>query len=173
MNEFEDTLAKVLVEAERRARLSGRGDVAEYLHLRASNDALRAAGIEWLTETFEWLAAEINRAGNRVEIEHQTAHHFSIGAATMVGTSLTLRKGVRALTIEAGWPRAPQHGIVRGGGLAHARIKHFGERGISEELLLIRSEDGAPRWFVIGTDDARTQFMETRAYQHVAKLFGA
>jgi len=34
----------------------------------------------------------------------------------MVGPLLTLSFAVRALSIEAGWPRAPRDGFVRGGG---------------------------------------------------------
>ncbi len=92
MNEFEEKWTEILVEAERRARLSGRGDVAAYLNLRVSNDALRTAGIEWLTDTFKWLANEINLAGGRVTIEQQDAHHFSIGAATMIGACQRTRR---------------------------------------------------------------------------------
>ncbi len=170
MSEFEERWAQVLVEAEQRAREHGRVDVADYLQLRAANDALRAAGIQWLDAIFQWLADEATRAGRQVTIERKDAHQFSMGAATMVGSLLTLRRGVRALMIEAGWPRAPQHGIVRGGGLASARVKHFGQRGAGEELLLAQTKSGAPQWFILHATGERTLFSEAHAYQHVARF---
>ncbi len=170
MSEFEERWAQVLVEAEQRARGHGRSDVAEYLQLRAANDAVRAAGIQWLDALFQWLADEATRAGRQVTIERKDAHQFSMDAATMVGTLLTLRRGVRALMIEAGWPRAPQHGIVHGGGLASAHIKHFGQRGAGEELLLAQTKNSAPQWFILHETGDRTLFTEAHAYQHIAQF---
>jgi hypothetical protein len=64
----------------------------------------------------------------------------------MVGHLLTLTNGVRTLFVEAGWPRTPRDGIVRGGGLAAANIRHLGIKAANEELLLARSNTGAPAW---------------------------
>jgi hypothetical protein len=64
----------------------------------------------------------------------------------MVGHLLTLTNGVRTLYVEAGWPRTPRDGFVRGGGLAAANIRHLGIRAANEELLLSRSSTGAPAW---------------------------
>jgi hypothetical protein len=44
MSELDEAWAAALSEAERRARLAGRGDVAEYLSLKNSNDLLRTGG---------------------------------------------------------------------------------------------------------------------------------
>ena len=63
----------------------------------------------------------------------------------MVGRLLTLSSGVRQLHIEAGWPRVPRDGVVRGGGLARANIRHFGIKDANESLLLVTSK-GVPRW---------------------------
>jgi hypothetical protein len=101
----------------------------------------------------------------------------------MVGSRLAVRSGpVRVLTVEAGWPRAPRHGVVRGGGLARARVSHFGDRGADEELLLVKPNDEeAPRWIVVADDEQKARarrdatregFDESRARAHVEKLVG-
>jgi hypothetical protein len=64
----------------------------------------------------------------------------------MVGHLLTLSSGVRTLCIEAGWPRTPRDGIVRGGGLACANIRHMGIKSANDELLLAKSNNGVPSW---------------------------
>jgi len=135
-----------LSEAERRARLAGRNEVAEYLALKNSNDLLRKAGIDWLLAEFTVLAGEANRAGASIQIAKQDGHRFPTGTSTMVGHLLTLTNGVRTLFVEAGWPRAPRDGVVRGGGLAAAHIRHLGIKSANEELLLARSKTGAPAW---------------------------
>ncbi|MCA1556433.1 MAG: hypothetical protein LC747_07055, partial [Acidobacteria bacterium] len=93
---------------------------------------------------------------------------------TMVGRRLALNTGIRVLTIEAGWPRTPGDGIVRGGGLATARISHFGDPRAAVELLLVQSaEDGSPRWLILdatGAQEAAAPLEEERVRQHVAKL---
>ena len=50
MSELDEAWAAALSEAERRARLAGRKDVAEYLSLKNSNDLLRKAGVDWLVD---------------------------------------------------------------------------------------------------------------------------
>ena len=173
MSELEEEWARVLLQAEQRARAKGRGDVVEYLALRASNDEARRTGIEWLFATFTEYAGEANRAGSSVQITKADAHRFRSGNSTMVGTMLTFRLGVRALMIEAGWPRAPLDGIVRGGGLALAHIRHLGLRAADEELLLMRSTQGAPQWFILEKTGTRAQLFEARVRQHIRKFLGA
>lgn len=177
LSELEAEWARRLAEAEQRARTSGRSDVADYLALRALNDVARNVGIEWLLAAFTAHASEVNRtaAGASVVLAHADAHRFRVGNSTMVGRRLTLTAGVRSLTIEAGWPRTPSDGIVRGGGLAAARVSHFGNRRDDDELLLTQSGDGdataAPRWFVLDANGAqRVPFEETRVREHVTKL---
>ncbi len=63
MSDFEAEYEQLMDEAQRRAQAQGRGDVADYLNLRAANDRLRTLGIEWLLQTFMNLAGEANRAG--------------------------------------------------------------------------------------------------------------
>jgi len=146
MSELDEAWAAALSEAERRARLAGRNEVAEYLALKNSNDLLRKAGIDWLLAEFTVLAGEANRAGASIQIAKQDGHRFPTGTSTMVGHLLTLTNGVRTLFVEAGWPRAPRDGVVRGGGLAAAHIRHLGIKSANEELLLARSKTGAPAW---------------------------
>src|ERR1044071_5638947 len=149
MGELDEAWAAALSEAERRARLAGRGEVAEYLALKNSNDLLRTAGIDWLITEFTVLAGEANRAGASIQIAKQEGHRFASGTSTMVGHLLTLTNGVRTLYVEAGWPRTPRDGIVRGGGLAAAAIRHLGIRKANEELLLAKSQSGAPAWKLV------------------------
>lgn len=170
VNELDAEWENRLRQAEERARGAGRRDVAQYLSLRAVNDTARAVGVEWLLESFTVLAGEANRAGGGLSLARAEAHRFRAGNSTMVGTQLTLRAGVRALTVEAGWPRAPQDGIVRGGGLASARISHFGDRAAGEDLLLVREADGAPRWLVLEATGARTALFAERMRRHLTKL---
>lgn len=146
MSELDEAWAAALSEAEHRARLAGRKDVAEYLSLRNSNDLLRKAGVDWLIACFTTIAGEANRAGASIQISKKDGHRFPVGSSTMVGHLLTLTNGVRTLYVEAGWPRVPRDGFVRGGGLACSHIRHLGIRQAGEELLLARTKTGAPTW---------------------------
>jgi hypothetical protein len=169
-SDFESDYQRRLSEAHERARAEGRGDVAEYLDVRAANDRLRSSGVEWLVERFTALAGEANRGGAGLSLARSEAHRFRVGNSTMVGTEIVLRRGVRTLTIEAGWPRMPGDGVVRGGGLACARVGHFGHAAANEELLLLPSQEGAPRWFVLEKTGARAELEEGRLRQHLSRL---
>ena len=146
MGELDEAWAAALSEAEQRARLAGRKDVAEYLSLRNSNDLIRKAGVDWLIAVFTTLAGDANRAGSSIQISRKEGHRFPLGTSTMVGHLLTLTSGVRTLSVEAGWPRTPRDGFVRGGGLACANIRHMGIKTASDELLLSKTNTGAPAW---------------------------
>ena len=159
-----------MAAAAQRARAEGRGDVAEYLALRAANDLARGIGCDWLLETAAAQAGAANRAGANITITQEDGHRFRVGHSTMVGRKLTLRAGVRELLVEAGWPRAPQDGIVRGGGLACARLTHFGDSGRDATLLLVQTNDGAPRWLLLAEAGARAPLAEEDLRRHVARL---
>lgn len=146
MGELDEAWAAALSEAEHRARLAGRKDVAEYLSLRNSNDLIRTAGVDWLVAGFTTVAGDANRAGAAIQISKKDGHRFARGSSTMVGHLLTLTNGVRTLYVEAGWPRTPRDGFVRSGGLACANIRHMGIKAANEELLLLKSASGAPTW---------------------------
>jgi hypothetical protein len=173
MSELEEEWGQVLAEAERRARTAGRGDLVEYLRLRASNDKARSTGIDWLFETFTMLAGEANRAGAGVQIARKEGHRFEVGSATMVGKLLTLKSGVRQLMIEAGWPRVPRDGFVPGNGLAIAQIRHFGIKSANEELLLVRSQKGTPQWLVLERTGQRGKLLEASVRRHIKKFLGS
>ncbi|HEU0253606.1 MAG TPA: hypothetical protein VFR12_11285 [Pyrinomonadaceae bacterium] len=146
MGELDEAWAAALSEAEHRARLAGRKDVAEYLSLRNSNDLVRKAGVDWLVSEFTNQAGEANRAGASIQFSNKEGHRFTMGTSTMVGHLLTLTFGVRTLYVEAGWPRVPRDGFVRGGGLACANIRHLGIRAAGQELLLTKTSNGSPSW---------------------------
>lgn len=169
MSELDEAWALALAEAEQRARLSGRADVAEYLALRNSNDLLRKTGIDWLLDTFTELAAIANRGGSSIQTSSVDGHRFRLGSATMVGRLLTLKSGVRTLSVEAGWPRTPSDGFVRGGGLASANIRHLGLSSLSEELLLLRSDKGTPCW-LSADEHPRSPLNKARIAHHLAIL---
>ena len=168
MSELDEAWAAALSDAEHKARLSGRGDVAEYLALRNSNDLLRKAGIDWLVTSFQNHAGDANRHGASIQITDADGHKFKIGNSTMVGRLLTLTNGVRKLDVEAGWPRVPRDGIVRGGGLAAAQIRHLGLRSMNDELLLSRSAAGSPQWTCV--TNQRFTFLEYHIRHHLAVL---
>ena len=168
MSELDEAWAAALSEAEHRARRAGRGDVADYLALRNSNDLLRKAGVDWLVTSFLNHAGEANRHGASIEMAHTDDHRFRVGNSTMVGRLITFTNGVRKLFVEAGWPRVPRDGIVRGGGLAAAQIRHLGIRSAGEELLLSRSQTGSPQWTSITKE--RRLFHEADIPQHLTIL---
>jgi hypothetical protein len=146
------------------------GGAADYLALRAANDRVRERGVGGLVDAFTALAGEANRRGASVTLARTESHRFRVGNSTMVGPRVVLARGVRSLTVEAGWPRAPGDGIVRGGGLACARVTHFGDRASGEELLLVLDEAGAPLW--LSTDESRPRdaFLEDSLRRHMLKL---
>ena len=170
MSELDEAWAAVLAEAEQRARSVGRNELAEYLSLRNSNDLLRKAGVDWLLNSFTSLAGEANRVGASIKISNVDAHRFRTGMSTMVGNLLTLTNGVRTLFIEAGWPRTPRDGVVRGGGLACGNIRHLGMKAVSEELLLMKLGTGTPSWSVAKEHGPRTTLHESHLRRHLAIL---
>jgi hypothetical protein len=168
MSELDEAWAAALSEAEQKARLAGRKDVAEYLSLKNSNDLLRKAGVQWLIESFTVAAGEANRTGASIQISRKDDHRFRTGSSTMVGQLVTLMFGVRTLYVEAGWPRVPRDGIVHGGGLARANIRHMGLRNVSEELLLAKTSTGAPGWKSL--TNQRPNLHKSDIHRHIAIL---
>lgn len=171
MSELDEAWASALAEAEQKARLAGRRDVADYLALRNSNDLLRTAGIDWLLTSFTNFAGDANRAGASIQLSRSDSHRFRIGNSTMVGRLVTLTNGIRRLSVEAGWPRVPRDGIVRGGGLAAGHILHLGIRSASDELLLSKSSAGAPQWLMVNRNGLLLHESDIR--RHLAILLDA
>jgi hypothetical protein len=169
MSELDEAWELALAEAQTRAHAAGRRDIANYLSLKRRNDLLRRTGTDWLIDEFVSLAGEANRSGSGIQIERHDEHRFARGSASMVGKRITLRHGVRALTVESGWPRTPKDGIVRGGGLACANIKHFGRPRLNHELLLITSPKGSPKWLIVN-DEGRSPLTDIDLQRHIAGL---
>lgn len=171
MGGFDEEYERKVAEARERARGGARGDVLEYLDLRAANDAARTRAVEWLLELFTAAAGELNRAGAGLALARTDAHRFRVRNSSMVGARLVLKRGVRQLTVEAGWPRAPLDGIVRGGGLAAGLVTHFGNARAGQELLLLPLPDSEPRWFVVDEKTgARTELRPEDLRRHLARL---
>ncbi|HKR60264.1 MAG TPA: hypothetical protein VJS64_11070 [Pyrinomonadaceae bacterium] len=170
MSELDEAWALALAEAEARARLAGHVDIAAYLSLRNTNDLLRSTGIGWLLSCFENLAAEANRHGAGIQIVKEDHHRFQSENATMVGRLLTLKSGLRQLFVEAGWPRTPRDGIVRGGGLARANLRHFGLPSQSQELLLVLTSAGAPHWITTKHSGSQAEIHESHLRTHINTL---
>lgn len=145
MNELDEMWAKMLSQALENAQVSGRHDVAEYLNLKAANDAIRQTGVRWLFDTLIEIAGDANRTNLSVSIERDDTHNFSYRGANLVGSLLRFRHGVRCMTVEVGWTRTPADGFMRGGALAFARITHMGMPKANADLSLIKSEE-SPVW---------------------------
>jgi len=171
MNELEENWADFMREANLRARGANSG-VADYLRLRETNDAARRIGIEWLLGAFLQVAAEANRRGMGIAVEKKEPHSFPVGAATMQGSLVRLKIGIRSVAVEAGYPQTPQDGFVRGGGLACARISHFGLAKANEELMLIRSEQTPPVWYIVEENNFRRQFHIPQLKHHFETFVG-
>jgi hypothetical protein len=165
MNELDDVWAQMISDAATKAQAAGRGDVAEYLLLKSTNDMIRAASVNWLLESAAAIAAEANLQNARIEIENQSPHNFAFGNSNLVGALVRFRQGVRCLSVEAGWTRTPGDGFMRGGALACARISHFGIGRENQELLLIRG-DNAPNWFALDKENKRALFDSRNLQRH-------
>ena len=170
LSELDEAWALGLAEAEARARASGRSDIAQYLALRSSNDLIRKIARDWLLTMFVSAAGEANRAGAAIQISADEAHRFKVGNAGMRGSRLGLKRGVRQILVEVGWPRTPSDGFIRGGGLACGNIKHVGIKTADEELRLVVNSEGTPVWLVQMKHGEPQELHETNVRDHVAIL---
>ncbi len=145
MTELDQVWARMLSAAEANASHLCREDIAAYLRLKATNDAIRASGVEWLFDTVIEIATDAGRRHAMITIERADPHRFKHGNSHMVGSKLEIRHGVRCLTVEAGWTRSPSDGVMRGRALAFARITHFGLSRYDAELSLVHGDE-LPQW---------------------------
>ena len=152
MTELDHVWSQMLMEAEARESGAGRRHVADYLRLRATNDAIRVMGVGWLFDTMIEIAGPAMTGHNPVTIEREEPHSFRRGSSTMVGSLLRIRQGVRCLTVEAGWVRTPSDGIMQKGALVYARITHFGMPKAAGEMRLVHAQT-LPQWLA-ETDEA-------------------
>ena len=172
MNELDEIWRQMIREAAQKASVAGRSDVADYLTLKANNDAIRAAGCRWLFDSFLELSEEAGKRGIRLEIENENPHRFAVGQSTMVGSLLRFHYGVRNLTVEAGWTRTPADGFMRGGALAAARILHFGIGSANADLLLVPQNEFMPEWFVLEKAGTRNLFSSNDLRRHFNTFTG-
>jgi len=162
MTELDQVWSELLGQAHARATEGGDHHLAEYLRLRATNDAIRARGVAWLFESIIAMAADLQTHRHGLVIEREEPYSFQRGSSNLVGSAVIVRQGVRCLTVAAGWVRTPSDGIMQKGALAYARFVHFGMPRSGEELRLDFGED-LPRWCtergdVVDTDHLRRHF---------------
>lgn len=167
MTELDHVWSKLLIDAGRTATEFGRDEITDYIRLRATNDAIRNAGVAWLHQTVIDAAGDAMRTRNGITIDRIEPHSFASGNSTMVGSMLEVRHGVRCLSVEAGWARTPSNGIMRNGALAIARISHFGLPTETVELRLIHTET-TPQWH----DESSSVIDAASITMHIDKLLG-
>lgn len=161
MTELDQIWSQMLSDSAVEAGDIGRQHVAEYLRLRATNDAIRNAGVGWLFDTVIEIAGCAMRDRPGITIEREEPHNFTRGSSNMVGSLIEIRQGVRCLTVEAGWARTPRDGIMQKGALAYARITHFGLPKSGAEIRLVHAES-LPRW--LGEDDTAIDSSELQRH---------
>lgn len=166
MTELDQIWSKMLIDAGQRARDTGSQEIAEYLRLKATNDAIRTAGVGWLFDTVLEIAGREMGRRHGVGIEREEPHRFDRGNSKMVGSVIRINHGVRCMTVEAGWARTPSDGIMRNGALAFARIAHFGMPKDGIDMRFVRS-DPTPQWL---DEDGGVVGSATIA-NHIDKLF--
>lgn len=161
----------MLADALRAARSSGRHDVADYLDLKARNDAVRHANVRWLFEAVAFIALEAENEIRGIKVEREQPHSFGHRGANLTGALIRISQGVRCLTIEAGWTRTPADGFMRGGALAVAKLSHRGMTKMNADLLLKPDKDG-PGWTATYQDGAMIAVDEAFLRQHFAVFVG-
>ena len=166
MNELDEVWTQMMQQAIATAKDSGRTDVAEYLALKASNDAIRSVSCQWLFDSFFELSEIANRKGIKLEIENESPHRFAVGNSTMVGSLIRFRHGIRCLTVETGWTRTPADGFMRHNAFAHAKISHFGLSKANIELILLRNNQNSPSWVLLNEKGASAKLTQTHLAEH-------
>ncbi len=165
MDELDEVWTQRINEAVKQARSDGRGDVADYLALKASNDAVRITGIKWLFDALLEIASHANRHNSNITTENENPHRFAFGNANLVGSLLRFRQGIRCLTLEAGWTQTPTDGFMRGGALACAKLTHFGIGKHNTELLLV-SSNKLLNWVAIDKNGGKAVFDSHQLNRH-------
>src|SRR5215831_16349489 len=149
-------------------------DLSEYLSLKAANDELRERGKQWLWSALDSLSSEISRdlsARNNPPLQvGRQEWQFKVEDSTMVGERFGARFREKTLTVEAGWPREPQHRFVPGRGLARARIGFSQnimlEATIVAEMILKRRNNGDPGWNFIADKKLGVEVTESRLREY-------
>jgi len=171
MDALKETWTKDLDHAIKRAKASGRFEIADYLTLKASNDRIRRESIKWLFDTVLEIVFAFNKHGAKIKIKQKEKHRFKYKNSNLTGSNLNLKQGVRCLEFEAGWTQRPGDGIIRGGALAAVKISHFGFSKKNEELVLLRYEN-KPQWFLIDNETHRIAFNVRSLRRHFEVFLG-
>src|SRR5688572_8269486 len=85
MNELDELWSAKLSDAIEDARASGRSDLADYLSLKAANDAVRQAEIDKLFQHFIDLALSAENVEKNIRVEREAPHSFLHRNANMKG----------------------------------------------------------------------------------------
>jgi len=171
MNELYEVWTQDIDKAIEHAKAVGRYEIADYLTLKASNDAIRRESVKWLFDSVLEIVFAFNRHGAKIKIEQKEKHRFKFDRRSLTGSILRLQQGVRCLSIEVGWTQTPDDGIMRGGALAHAQISHFGFKKSDEELVLLKYEE-TPQWFSIDGEQHRISFNVKSFRKHFEVFLG-
>jgi len=94
MSELDEFWSDQLTEAAAKARTAGRADVADFLTLKAKNDAVRTAEIEDLFTMIIAAAMSDEHRHRNILVEREAPHNFLHRKANLVGSMLKLRLGV-------------------------------------------------------------------------------
>ena len=168
MNDFEQLLAAKFEDAIDNARASGRDDIADYLALKAANDAVRQRETDDLFKAFISLALTAENVARNVLVEREAPHDFLYRDANMKGALVRMTRGVRSLTVEAGWTRAPGDGFMRLGAMVVARISHFGIPEKNVVLMLRQHGDGYSWHEQKESEVAKTPFGPEEVERHLS-----
>ncbi|MFL6468947.1 MAG: hypothetical protein ACJ72Z_13395 [Pyrinomonadaceae bacterium] len=166
VNELDDLWSAKLSDAIENARTSGRDDIADYLELKATNDSVRQVATDRLFQAFIELALNAENVQKNILVERESPHSFVHRNANMHGTLLRLARGVRCLTLEAGWTRGPSDGFMRLGALAFARITHFGmpEKGVE---LVLKPNNESALWITVKAGELAGLFEQADVERHI------
>ena len=172
MDELNEVWEQLINEAAKNPQAVAGDGFAEFLAVKTANDQIRETAIGWLLDTMRQAAEHANQKGVGIVIEAVDEHRFAIDQMRLGGRLLRFRHGIRCLTVEAGWTRAPGDGFMRGNALAVARLSHFGIAKANAELHLLKYED-RPQWFTITGIGLRVSFEIQDLIRHFQIFLGA
>src|SRR5215211_4065358 len=120
MDDLNEVWEQLISEAAKNPQAVASEGFADFIAVKAANDAIRETSVRWLLDTMRQAAEHANLKGVGIIIESDDAHRFSTDKMQLGGKLLRFRQGVRCMTVEAGWTRTPNDGFMRGNALAVA-----------------------------------------------------
>jgi hypothetical protein len=157
VNDFDEIRKELITEAAITPNALAGEELFDFIAVRTANDKIRRNAINQLFSTMQEIAKHANRKNANIIIQSTEPHHFSIGQMNLSGAMMRFRRGIRCMTVEAGWTRTPKDGFMRGNALAIAKISHFGMTHENVELHLIKFEN-RPHWFKVDDEQMRISF---------------